>query len=40
MRKIRGAVDELVAAIEAVGRQCVGVQPFLASVDMQFVRAV
>ncbi|MFD8383893.1 hypothetical protein ACFV2X_36170 [Streptomyces sp. NPDC059679] len=40
MRKIRGAVDELVSAIEAVGWQCVGVQPFLASVEMQFVRAV
>ncbi len=40
MRKIRGAVDELVSAIEAVGWQCVGVRPFLASVEMQFVRAV
>ncbi|MEU3529302.1 hypothetical protein AB0E62_36555 [Streptomyces sp. NPDC038707] len=37
-RKLRAAVDELVGAVEAVGRQCVCVQPFLASVETTFVR--
>lgn len=39
MRKIRKEVDLIVARIEPIGWQCARVAPFLASVDIDFVRS-
>lgn len=39
MRRIRKEIDVVIRAVEAVGRRCVGVEPFLASVEIGFVRA-
>ncbi|MEU3497472.1 hypothetical protein ABZ747_28770 [Kitasatospora cineracea] len=39
VRRIRKEIDVVIRAVEAVGRRCVGVEPFLASVEIGFVRA-
>ncbi|MFJ2609587.1 hypothetical protein ACIQOU_09335 [Streptomyces sp. NPDC091279] len=38
MRKIRKEIDLIIRSVEAVGWQCVGVEQFLASVEINFVR--
>ncbi|MEV6973189.1 hypothetical protein [Kitasatospora sp. NPDC093806] len=38
MKKIRKELDVMIRNVEAVGWQCVGVQPFLSSVEIGFIR--
>ncbi|MFG2357504.1 hypothetical protein [Streptomyces sp. NPDC048521] len=38
MRAIRKEIDKIITAVEPIGWECVGVQPFLASVHIEFVR--
>ena len=38
MKKIRKEIDLIVGAVEPIGWECVGVESFLASVDIGFVR--
>ncbi|WAL68440.1 hypothetical protein ORV05_11925 [Amycolatopsis cynarae] len=38
MRKIRAEISRMVDAIEPVGWRCVNVEPFLASVEITFIR--
>ncbi|MBW5482180.1 hypothetical protein [Streptomyces bambusae] len=38
MRKIRKEIDLIVDAVERIGWECVRVAPFLASVEIDFVR--
>ncbi|ONI88860.1 hypothetical protein ALI22I_18020 [Saccharothrix sp. ALI-22-I] len=38
MTKIRKEIDLIVGAVEPIGWQCVRVEPFLASVEIDFVR--
>ncbi|AXE82349.1 hypothetical protein [Streptomyces atratus] len=39
MKKIRKEIDLIVSAVEPIGWQCVGVEQFFATVDINFVRA-
>jgi hypothetical protein len=38
MKMIRKEIDVIIRAVEPIGWQCVRVEPFLASVDIDFVR--
>ncbi|MEU7718995.1 hypothetical protein [Streptomyces tibetensis] len=38
MKTIRKEIDKIVAAVEPIGWECVSVQPFLASVQIDFIR--
>ena len=39
MKKIRKEIDLIVAAVEPIGWHCVEVRPFLASVEIDFIRS-
>jgi hypothetical protein len=38
MKAVRKEIDKIITAVEAIGWECVSVQPFLASVHIEFVR--
>ena len=39
MQKIRKEIDLIVAAVEPIGWHCIEVRPFLASVQIDFIRS-
>ncbi len=38
MKAVRKEIDKIITAVEPIGWQCVSVQPFLASVQIDFIR--
>ncbi|WP_158708376.1 MULTISPECIES: hypothetical protein [unclassified Streptomyces] len=38
MKAIRKEINKIIAAVEPIGWECVSVQPFLASVEIDFMR--
>ena len=38
MKAVRKEIDKIITAVEAIGWECVSVQPFLASVHIEFLR--